>query len=119
MHDFVVAAAMAAAMLATVRRCGGLAGVARVVGAGVGRTEPACGPCLVEALLDGALMGRAVPGVPAVDVKLGLVAAGAVAGVLLAVVRAGLLAIDAALEAALVREAEITAGRGDLAAAVP
>lgn len=88
------------------------------MGAGVSRTEAACRLRLVDALIDGALVGRAVLGAAAVDVELGLVAAGAVAGVLLAVVRAGLLAVYAALETALVCEAEVAACGGDLAAAL-
>lgn len=84
----------------------------------MGRTEATCGLRLVQTFIDGALVGRAVFGAAAADIVLGLVAAGAVAGVLLAVVRAGLLAVYAALEAALVREAEVTACRGDLAAAL-
>jgi hypothetical protein len=99
---------MAAAVFTTVQRGRQLAGVAGAVGAGMGRAEATCGLGLVETLVDSALVGRAVLGAPAVDVELGLVAAGAVAGVLLAVVRLGLLAVDTSLEAALVGEAEVT-----------
>lgn len=109
---------VAAAVFTTVRRGGQLAGAAGAVGAGMGRAEAACGLGLVEALIDGALVGRAVLGAAALDVELGLVAAGAVAGVLLAVVRLGLLAVDTALEAALVVEAKVALGGGDLAAAL-
>lgn len=116
--NLVRALVMAAAVLTAVRRRRQLAGVARAVGAGVGRAEATRGLGLVQALIDRALMGRAVLCAAALDVELALVAAGAVAGVLLAVVRLGLLAVEAALEAALVREAEVAARHGDLAAAL-
>lgn len=84
----------------------------------MGGAEAACRLCLVEALVDGALVGGAVLCGAAVDVELGLVAAGAVAGVLLAVMRARVLSVDAAFEAALVREAEVAPWGGDLAASL-
>lgn len=79
---------MVAAVLATVWRRRRLAGVTGAVGAGMGGAEAACRLRLMETLIDGALVGRTVLGGAAVDVELGLVAAGAVAGVMLAVVRA-------------------------------
>lgn len=77
---------MAAAVFTTVQRRRQLAVVTRAVGAGMGRAEATCRLRLAETLIDGALVGRAVFGAAAVDVELGLVAAGAVTGVLLAVV---------------------------------
>lgn len=79
---------MAAAVFAAEgRRRRPLAGVARAVGAGVGGAEAARGLGLVGTLVDRALVGRAVLGGLGEDVVLCLVAAGGVAGVVLAVVR--------------------------------
>lgn len=79
---------MVAAVVATVQRRRDSAGATRAVGAGMGGAEATCRLRLVQTLINGALMGRAVLGGAVVDVELGLVAAGVVAGVLLAVVRA-------------------------------
>jgi hypothetical protein len=84
----------------------------------VGRAEATRGLSLVRTLIDGALVGGAILSALALNVVLGLVAARAVAGVVLAVVRLRLLAVDTSLEAALVIEAEVALGGGNVAAAL-
>lgn len=65
-------------------------------------------------------MGRAVFSAPALDIVFALMATGSMASMVFAVVRfRTLLAIEAALEAALVLETKVAAWDGDLAAALP
>lgn len=80
------------------------------MGTGVGGADAACGLSLVEALIHRALVGRAIFSAPTLNIVLSLVAAGGVARVLFAVVGfRTLLAIEAALKAALVRETKVAA----------